>query len=132
MVVPHDAVLETPDAVGLAQLTLVLAGRQQAALAVSRQEHGKVTGGMRAIAVDPHHQVGDHVPQLRAALLEPREAFGERANRGVALVRTDRRAHQRAILGEAIHQRIDIASIQRAGIAREQVADAEPIVDRCG
>ena len=68
------------------------------------------------------------MPQLRSALAEPREAFGEFADSLPPGVYTDRGAFQRAVLGEAADDRLDIAGIECRGVAHEQVVDHLPVV----
>ncbi len=85
---------------------------------------------MGAIAIHLHHQVRDHVPQLRAIGAEAGEALGEGSDRCAAPMRADSRADQCAILGKAIDDGVHLAGIQGAGVAGEQVADAEAILQR--
>jgi hypothetical protein len=51
------------------------------------------------------------VAQLRAALVKPREPFGEGADRGMPGMAADRRAVERPIRREAIDDRLDIAVV---------------------
>jgi hypothetical protein len=57
------------------------------------------------------------MPQLRSALVEPREAFGELADALPPRVNPDGGAFQRAILGEAADDRLDVAGIECRGVA---------------
>ena len=47
------------------------------------------------------------------------EAFGEGTDRGATLMRTYGRAEQRAIIREAIHDRVHVADAQRTSVASE-------------
>src|SRR5438874_13030118 len=65
--------------------------------------------------------------QLRASLVEAGEAVGESADRRVPRIAADRRAVERAVRGEAIDNRLDIALIQRRRVAHEQILDRQPV-----
>ena len=85
---------------------------------------------MRAVPIHGHHQVGNDMPKLRAACLEPRETVGEGGDGGASGVLPHRRTDQRAVLGEAVDDGRRVTRIQRTGVAHEQIVDAETILDR--
>ena len=72
----HQPVPEQPLAIHLGQAAIVAAGRHQLGLAVPRDDIQQIAGRPRFIAIHLHRQVGNEMPQLRSALVEPREAFG--------------------------------------------------------
>src|SRR5205823_12301539 len=82
------------------------------------------------IPVDLDREVRDHVAQLRAALIEAGESFGEAADRRMPSVTADCRAVERAVRGEAIDDCIDIAAIERRRVAHEQILDRHPVFQR--
>ena len=79
------------------------------------------------IAVNLDRQVGDHVAQLRAALMKSGEPLGKGADRGVPRMPADRRAVERAVPRKAVDDRLDIAAVERRRVAHEQIVDREPV-----
>jgi hypothetical protein len=124
-----DPPLETPRTLGFHQIAFVASRREQFALAVAGQHVEQIAGRPRMIAVDLDRQVGDHVAQLRAAFVKPREPLGECADRGVPRVTPDRRAVERPVRREAVDDRLDIAAVERRRVAHEQIADREPVFE---
>ena len=103
--------------------------RNDSRLAVAREEHDEIALGVRAVALDVDAQVGDHVAQLRPALAIAREALREGTYGGVSLVHAGHGARERAVRSEAVDERVDVALVERADVANEEVVDPEAILD---
>src|SRR6202030_904779 len=106
------------------QLARVAAGRKAMVVAVLRNEHQQIAIGGGPVSGDRHGDIANHMTKLRARGALRREAAGGGAD-FVAAADVDDRALEDRVYREAIDHGLDLAIVERAAIAREE------IVDRC-
>jgi hypothetical protein len=106
------------------QLARVAAGRKAMVVAVLRNEHQQIAIGGSPVSGDRHGDIANHMTKLRARGALRREAAGEGAD-FVAAADVDDRALEDRVYREAIDHGLDLAIVERAATAREE------IVDRC-
>src|SRR6202030_4023777 len=110
------------------QLARVAAGRKAMVVAVLRNEHQQIAIGGGPVSGDRHGDIANHMTKLRARGALRREAAGGGAD-FVAAADVDDRALEDRVYREAIDHGLDLAVVERAAIAREEIVDRRTIFE---
>src|SRR5215831_6350448 len=110
------------------QLARIAAGRKATVAAVFRNQHQQIGTGGRAGPGDRHGDIANNMTKLRARGALRREAVGEGADL-VVPADVDDRALEDRVDREAIDHRLDLAVVERAAIAREEIVDRGTIFE---
>ena len=97
-------------------------------VAVLSDEHQQIGTGGGPVSADRHGDIANHMAKLRACGALRREATGEGAD-FVAAADVDDRALEDRVYRKAIDHDLDLAIVQCAAIAREEIVDRRTIFE---
>lgn len=120
---------EPPRAVLASQGALVATGTQQLALPVPGEVDEEVAARRRLVTFRIDEKVRHDVAELRASPSVVCESLSEGSHLVVSREGPDRWALEGAILGEAGHERVDVAGVDGPQVACEELLDGEPLLD---
>src|ERR1700751_207435 len=109
------------------QFARIPARRKATMVAVLRNQHQQIGTGGRAVSGDRYGDIANHMTKLRARGALRHEAVGKRADL-VVPAHVDDRALEDRVDREAIDHGLDLAAVERATIAREEIVDRGAIL----